>query len=188
MAPTALTLRQHVRRRLHQGLRGRLRALLSGGIHPGDNRLPDCRTSPGASGRFHHAARRLLAPTPKSSTNHGILLISAEVQTGWGRPASTSGHLRPRHHPRRDDIAKGLATLRHRRGRRPRRLLDGIRGNGHSTFGGQPGRDRGRQRHPRLPALPRPPAQRRRHRSLTSTASRETGTACPSSATSAARA
>ena len=39
-------------------------------------------------------------------------------------------------------------------------LLDGIRGNGISTFGGNPVATTGGQRHPGLRALPRPAEQR----------------------------
>jgi 4-aminobutyrate aminotransferase len=71
---------------------------------------------------------------------HGILLISDEVQTGWGRTGQTFWGMQA--HSVTPDLmtfAKGLANgfaIGGVVGRGD--LLDGIRGNGISTFGGNP--------------------------------------------------
>jgi 4-aminobutyrate aminotransferase len=93
-----------------------LRALLSGGIHPADVACLLAEPVQGVGG-FTMPPDGLLAAYKEVLDEHGILLISDEVQTGWGR---TGEHF------------WGIGVVA--RGD----LLDGIRGNGISTFGGNP--------------------------------------------------
>src|ERR1700677_2816344 len=86
------------------------------------------------------APAALLAAYKEVLDEHGILFISDEVQTGWGRTGETfwgiQGHGVA---PDFMTFAKGLANgfaIGGVVGRGD--LLDGIRGNGISTFGGNP--------------------------------------------------
>lgn len=118
---------------------GDLRALLSGGIHPADVGALIAEPIQGVGG-FTMAPDGLFAAYKEVLDEHGILLISDEVQTGWGR---TGAHLwgMDAHGVTPDmmTFAKGLGNgfaIGGVVGRGD--LLDGIRGNGISTFGGNP--------------------------------------------------
>ena len=164
--PTPTPVPEPLRRRLHQGLRGRPPGPAGRPHPPRRRRLPAGRAGAGRA-RVHHAARRLgLAAYKEVLDEHGILLISDEVQTGWGRTGehfpgiSAHGIVRTQM-----TFAKGLGNGFAIGGVVARGdLLDGIRGNGISTFWRQSDPDHRGQRHPRLRALPRPAAQRRGHR------------------------
>jgi 4-aminobutyrate aminotransferase len=116
-----------------------LRALLSGGIHPADVGALIAEPIQGVGG-FTMAPDGLFAAYKEVLDEHGILLISDEVQTGWGRTGANfwgiSAHGVV---PDMMTFAKGLANgfaIGGVVGRGD--LLDGIRGNGISTFGGNP--------------------------------------------------
>jgi 4-aminobutyrate aminotransferase len=118
---------------------GDLRALLSGGIHPADVGALIAEPIQGVGG-FTMAPDGLFAAYKEVLDEHGILLISDEVQTGWGR---TGAHFwgMDAHGVTPDmmTFAKGLGNgfaIGGVVGRGD--LLDGIRGNGISTFGGNP--------------------------------------------------
>jgi 4-aminobutyrate aminotransferase len=116
-----------------------LRALLSAGIHPADVGCLLAEPIQGVGG-FTMAPDGLLAAYKEVLDEHGILLISDEVQTGWGRTGEhfwgISAHGIT---PDAMTFAKGLANGLAIGGVVARRdLLDGIRGNGISTFGGNP--------------------------------------------------
>jgi 4-aminobutyrate aminotransferase len=116
-----------------------LRALLAGGIHPADVACLLAEPIQGVGG-FTMPPDGLLAAYKEVLDEHGILLISDEVQTGWGRTGEhfwgISAHGVT---PDAMTFAKGLGNgfaiggVVARGG-----LLDGIRGNGISTFGGNP--------------------------------------------------
>src|ERR1700678_579253 len=116
-----------------------LRALLSAGIHPADVGCLLAEPIQGVGG-FTMAPDGLLAAYKEVLDEHGILFISDEVQTGWGRAGEAfwgiQGHGVT---PAFMTFAKGLANgfaIGGVVGRGD--LLDGIRGNGISTFGGNP--------------------------------------------------
>jgi 4-aminobutyrate aminotransferase-like enzyme len=116
-----------------------LRALLSGGIHPADVGCLIAEPVQGVGG-FTMPPDGLLAAYKEVLDEHGILLISDEVQTGWGRTGEhfwgISAHGIT---PDAMTFAKGLGNGFAIGGVVARGdLLDGIRGNGISTFGGNP--------------------------------------------------
>src|ERR1700733_7031555 len=116
-----------------------LRALLSAGIHPAD--VGGLRAEPVQGvGGFTMPPDGLLAAYKEVLDEHGILLISDEVQTGWGRTGEhfwgISAHGIT---PDAMTFAKGLGNGFAIGGVVGRgELLDSIRGNGISTFGGNP--------------------------------------------------
>jgi 4-aminobutyrate aminotransferase-like enzyme len=116
-----------------------LRSLLAGGIHPGDVGALIAEPVQGVGG-FTMAPDGLLGRYKEVLDEHGILLISDEVQTGWGRTGSHFWGIQA--HGVTPDLmtfAKGLGNgfaIGGVVGRGD--LLDGIRGNGISTFGGNP--------------------------------------------------
>jgi 4-aminobutyrate aminotransferase-like enzyme len=116
-----------------------LRALLAGGIHPADVGCLLAEPVQGVGG-FTMPPDGLLGAYKEVLDEHGILLISDEVQTGWGRTGehfwgiSAHGIV-----PDAMTFAKGLGNGFAIGGVVARGdLLDGIRGNGISTFGGNP--------------------------------------------------
>jgi 4-aminobutyrate aminotransferase len=116
-----------------------LRALLSAGVHPADVGCLLAEPVQGVGG-FTMAPDGLFAAYKEVLDEHGILLISDEVQTGWGRTGEhfwgISAHGVT---PDAMTFAKGLANGFAIGGVVARgELLDGIRGNGISTFGGNP--------------------------------------------------
>jgi 4-aminobutyrate aminotransferase len=116
-----------------------LRALLTSGIHPADVGCLLAEPIQGVGG-FTMAPDGLLAAYKEVLDEHGILLISDEVQTGWGRTGEhfwgISAHGIT---PDAMTFAKGLANGFAIGGVVARGdLLDGIRGNSISTFGGNP--------------------------------------------------
>jgi 4-aminobutyrate aminotransferase len=116
-----------------------LRALLAGGIHPADVACLLAEPVQGVGG-FTMAPDGLFAAYKEVLDEHGILLISDEVQTGWGRTGEhfwgISAHGIT---PDAMTFAKGLGNGFAIGGVVARgELLDGIRGNGISTFGGNP--------------------------------------------------
>jgi 4-aminobutyrate aminotransferase len=116
-----------------------LRALLTAGVHPADVGCLLAEPVQGVGG-FTMAPDGLLAAYQEVLDEHGILLISDEVQTGWGRTGAhfwgISAHGIT---PDAMTFAKGLGNGFAIGGVVARgELLDGIRGNGISTFGGNP--------------------------------------------------
>jgi 4-aminobutyrate aminotransferase len=116
-----------------------LRALLAAGIHPADVGCLLAEPIQGVGG-FTMAPDGLLAAYKEVLDEHGILLISDEVQTGWGRTGEhfwgISAHGIT---PDAMTFAKGLGNGFAIGGVVARgELLDGIRGNSISTFGGNP--------------------------------------------------
>jgi 4-aminobutyrate aminotransferase-like enzyme len=115
-----------------------LRAVLAG-IHPADIGALIAEPVQGVGG-FTMAPDGLFKAYKEVLDEHGILLISDEVQTGWGRTGSSFWGIG--NHGITPDMmtfAKGLANgfaIGGVVGRGD--LLDGIRGNGISTFGGNP--------------------------------------------------
>jgi 4-aminobutyrate aminotransferase len=116
-----------------------LRALLSAAIHPNDVGALIAEPIQGVGG-FTMAPDGLFKAYKDVLDEHGILLISDEVQTGWGRTGQTFWGMQA--HGVTPDLmtfAKGLGNgfaIGGVVGRGD--LLDGIRGNGVSTFGGNP--------------------------------------------------
>ena len=116
-----------------------LRALLTAAIHPADVGALIAEPIQGVGG-FTMAPDGLFKAYKDVLDEHGILLISDEVQTGWGRTGQTFWGIQA--HGVTPDLmtfAKGLANgfaIGGVVGRGD--LLDGIRGNGISTFGGNP--------------------------------------------------
>jgi 4-aminobutyrate aminotransferase-like enzyme len=116
-----------------------LRALLAAGVHPADVGALIAEPIQGVGG-FTMAPDGLFRAYKEVLDEHGILLISDEVQTGWGRTGSAFWGIG--NHDVVPDLmtfAKGLGngfTIGGVVGRAG--LLDGIRGNGVSTFGGNP--------------------------------------------------
>jgi 4-aminobutyrate aminotransferase len=116
-----------------------LRALLTAAIHPGDVGALIAEPIQGVGG-FTMAPDGLFKAYKEVLDEHGILFISDEVQTGWGRAGQTFWGIQA--HGFTPDLmtfAKGLANgfaIGGVVGRGD--LLDGIRGNGISTFGGNP--------------------------------------------------
>jgi 4-aminobutyrate aminotransferase len=116
-----------------------LRALLAAGVHPADVGCLLAEPVQGVGG-FTMAPDGLLGAYKEVLDEHGILLISDEVQTGWGRTGANfwgiSAHGIT---PDAMTFAKGLGNGFAIGGVVARgELLDGIRGNGISTFGGNP--------------------------------------------------
>jgi len=116
-----------------------LRALLSAGVHPADVGCLLAEPVQGVGG-FTMAPDGLFAAYKEVLDEHGILLVSDEVQTGWGRTGEhfwgMSAHGVT---PDAMTFAKGLGNGFAIGGVVARgELLDGIRGNGISTFGGNP--------------------------------------------------
>jgi 4-aminobutyrate aminotransferase len=116
-----------------------LRALLGAAIHPADVGCLLAEPIQGVGG-FTMPPDGLLAAYQEVLDEHGILLISDEVQTGWGRTGEhfwgISAHGIT---PDAMTFAKGLGNGFAIGGVVARGdLLDGIRGNGISTFGGNP--------------------------------------------------
>jgi 4-aminobutyrate aminotransferase len=116
-----------------------LRALLSGGVHPADVACLIAEPVQGVGG-FTMPPDGLFAAYKEVLDEHGILFISDEVQTGWGRTGEhfwgigAHGVV-----PDAMTFAKGLGNGFAIGGVVARGdLLDGIRGNGISTFGGNP--------------------------------------------------
>jgi 4-aminobutyrate aminotransferase len=116
-----------------------LRALLAGGVHPADVGCLIAEPVQGVGG-FTMAPDGLFAAYKEVLDSHGILLISDEVQTGWGRTGQNFWGIQAHGIvPDMMTFAKGLGNgfaiggVVARGG-----LLDGIRGNGISTFGGNP--------------------------------------------------
>src|SRR5215472_6631501 len=116
-----------------------LRALLSGGIHPQDVGALIAEPIQGVGG-FTMAPDGLFKAYKEVLDEHGILFISDEVQTGWGRTGANFWGIQAHGiTPDMMTFAKGLANgfaIGGVVGRGD--LLDGIRGNGISTFGGNP--------------------------------------------------
>jgi len=116
-----------------------LRALLSGGVHPADVGALIAEPVQGVGG-FTMAPDGLFARYKEVLDEHGILFISDEVQTGWGRTGANFWGIGAHGIvPDMMTFAKGLANgfaIGGVVGRGD--LLDGIRGNGISTFGGNP--------------------------------------------------
>ena len=116
-----------------------LRNLLTAGTHPADVACLIAEPVQGVGG-FTMAPPGLLASYKEVLDEHGILFISDEVQTGWGRTGEhfwgIGGHGVA---PDAMTFAKGLGNGFAIGGVVARGdLLDGIRGNGISTFGGNP--------------------------------------------------
>jgi 4-aminobutyrate aminotransferase len=116
-----------------------LRALLSAGIHPADVGCLLAEPVQGVGG-FTMPPDGLFAAYKEVLDEHGILIVSDEVQTGWGRTGEhfwgISAHGIT---PDAMTFAKGLGNGFAIGGVVARgELLDGIRGNGISTFGGNP--------------------------------------------------
>jgi 4-aminobutyrate aminotransferase len=116
-----------------------LKQLLKAGIHPDDVGALIAEPVQGVGG-FTMAPPGLLAAYQEVLAQHGILFIADEVQTGWGRTGETfwgiQGHGVT---PDFMTFAKGLGNgfaIGGVVGRGD--ILDGIRGNGISTFGGNP--------------------------------------------------
>jgi 4-aminobutyrate aminotransferase len=116
-----------------------LRALLSAGIHPADVAALIAEPIQGVGG-FTMAPDGLFRAYKEVLDEYGILFISDEVQTGWGRTGENFWGIQA--HGVTPDFmtfAKGLGNgfaIGGVVGRGD--LLDGIRGNGISTFGGNP--------------------------------------------------
>ena len=116
-----------------------LRDLLAGGIHPDDVACLIAEPVQGVGG-FTMPPDGLFAAYKEVLDEHGILFISDEVQTGWGRTGEHFWGIGAHGiTPDAMTFAKGLGNgfaiggVVARAG-----LLDGIRGNGISTFGGNP--------------------------------------------------
>jgi 4-aminobutyrate aminotransferase len=116
-----------------------LRALLSAGVHPGDVGCLLAEPVQGVGG-FTMAPDGLFAAYKEVLDEHGILFISDEVQTGWGRTGEHFWGIGAHGiTPDAMTFAKGLGNGFAIGGVVARGdLLDGIRGNGISTFGGNP--------------------------------------------------
>jgi 4-aminobutyrate aminotransferase len=116
-----------------------LKALLAGGVHPQDVGALIAEPIQGVGG-FTRAPEGLFGKFKEVLDEHGILFISDEVQTGWGRTGAHFWGIQA--HGITPDFmtfAKGLGNgfaIGGVVGRGD--LLDGIRGNGISTFGGNP--------------------------------------------------
>jgi 4-aminobutyrate aminotransferase len=116
-----------------------LRALLQGGVHPADVGCLIAEPVQGVGG-FTMPPDGLLAAYKEVLDEHGIKLIADEVQTGWGRTGSHFWGIAAHGvTPDAMTFAKGLGNGFAIGGVVARGdLLDGIRGNGISTFGGNP--------------------------------------------------
>jgi len=116
-----------------------LRNVLATAAHPGDVACLIAEPVQGVGG-FTMAPDGLLAAYKEILDAHGILFVSDEVQTGWGRTGEhfwgigAHGVV-----PDAMTFAKGLGNGFAIGGVVARGdLLDGLRGNGISTFGGNP--------------------------------------------------
>jgi 4-aminobutyrate aminotransferase len=116
-----------------------LKALLTSGIHPANVGCLLAEPVQGVGG-FTMPPDGLLAAYKEVLDEHGILLISDEVQTGWGRTGEHFWGIGAHGiTPDAMTFAKGLGNGFAIGGVVARGdLLDGIRGNGISTFGGNP--------------------------------------------------
>jgi 4-aminobutyrate aminotransferase-like enzyme len=116
-----------------------LRALLAAGVHPADVGCLLAEPVQGVGG-FTMPPDGLLAAYKEVLDEHGILLVSDEVQTGWGRTGEHFWGIGAHGvTPDAMTFAKGLGNGFAIGGVVARAdLLDGIRGNGISTFGGNP--------------------------------------------------
>jgi 4-aminobutyrate aminotransferase len=116
-----------------------LRALLAAGINPNDVGALIAEPIQGVGG-FTMAPAGLFKAYKEVLDEHGILFIADEVQTGWGRTGETFWGIQAYGvTPDFMTFAKGLANGFAIGGVVGRgELLDGIRGNGISTFGGNP--------------------------------------------------
>ncbi|MBV9095735.1 MAG: aspartate aminotransferase family protein [Streptosporangiaceae bacterium] len=116
-----------------------LRDLLTAGVHPADVGCLLAEPIQGVGG-FTMPPDGLLAAYKEVLDSHGILLISDEVQTGWGRTGAHFWGIGAHGiTPDAMTFAKGLGNGFAIGGVVARGdLLDGIRGNGISTFGGNP--------------------------------------------------
>src|ERR1700689_1220555 len=116
-----------------------LKALLQAATNPNDVGALIAEPIQGVGG-FTMAPDGLFKAYKEVLDSHGILLISDEVQTGWGRTGEPLLGIQARDAtPDFMTFAKGLANgfaIGGVVGRGD--LLDGIRGNGISTFGGNP--------------------------------------------------
>ena len=116
-----------------------LRELLTAGVHPADVGALIAEPIQGVGG-FTMAPDGLFAAYKEVLDEHGILFIADEVQTGWGRTGENFWGIQA--HGITPDFmtfAKGLGNgfaIGGVVGRGD--LIDGIRGNGISTFGGNP--------------------------------------------------
>ncbi|HEX6448269.1 MAG TPA: aminotransferase class III-fold pyridoxal phosphate-dependent enzyme [Trebonia sp.] len=116
-----------------------LRELLAGGVHPQDVAALLAEPIQGVGG-FTMAPDGLFKKYKEVLDEHGIYFISDEVQTGWGRTGAHFWGIQA--HGVTPDLmtfAKGLGNgfaIGGVVGRGD--LLDRIRGNGISTFGGNP--------------------------------------------------
>ena len=142
-----------------------LRALLTAAVNPQDVAALIAEPIQGVGG-FTMAPDGLFKAYKEVLDEHGILFISDEVQTGWGRTGENFWGIQA--HGVTPDFmtfAKGLGQrLRDRRRRRPRRPARRHPRQRHLHLRRQPDRHHGRQRHPGLRALPRPAEERRRLR------------------------
>jgi 4-aminobutyrate aminotransferase-like enzyme len=116
-----------------------LRELLAAGVHPADVGALIAEPIQGVGG-FTMAPDGLFAAYKEVLDEHGILLISDEVQTGWGRTGENFWGIQAHGViPDMMTFAKGLGNgfaIGGVVGRGD--VIDGIRGNGISTFGGNP--------------------------------------------------
>ncbi len=116
-----------------------LRALLQAAVNPADVAALIAEPIQGVGG-FTMGPDGLFKAYKEVLDEHDILLISDEVQTGWGRTGQTFWGMQA--HGVTPDLmtfAKGLGNGFAIGGVVGRgELLDGIRGNGVSTFGGNP--------------------------------------------------
>jgi 4-aminobutyrate aminotransferase len=116
-----------------------LRALLTAAVNPNDVAVLIAEPIQGVGG-FTMAPAGLFKAYKEVLDEHGILFISDEVQTGWGRTGENFWGIQA--HGVTPDLmtfAKGLGNgfaIGGVVGRGD--LLDSIRGNGVSTFGGNP--------------------------------------------------
>ena len=131
-----------------------LRALLSAGIHPADVGALIAEPVQGVGG-FTMAPDGLFKAYKEVLDEHGILLISDEVQTGWGRTGAHFWGIQAHGVvPDMMTFAKGLGQrVRHRRRRRPRRPAGQHPRQRHLDVRRQPDRHHGGERHPGLRAL-----------------------------------
>src|SRR2546429_5558034 len=116
-----------------------LRALLAGAIHPADVACLLAEPVQGVGG-FTMPPDGLLAAYKEVLDEHGILLISDEVQTGWGRTGEHFWGIGAHGiTPDAMTFAKGLGNGVAIGGVVARGdLMDGLRANSISTFGGNP--------------------------------------------------
>ena len=116
----------------------------------------------GVGGLHRAAGRPASAPCKEVLDEHGILFVSDEVQTGWGRTGEHFwGYQAHGITPDLLTFAKGLGNGLAIGGVAGRAdLIDAVHANSISTFGGQPAGHRRRPGQPRLSVVPRPAGQR----------------------------